>query len=718
MPPKAKKDKIIWNNSSCKADKCLQPPSKSIWVKCDVCGYWYHEICIGVNIEDYPDDLEFYCYKCHPAKLEEYDSLKAKLLIKVRDLADAQKDFGGPTISRDMFKEKKNANQYNFSNEFPPTLADLCSRISGKFKTFGEFKYEAGQWVSRLKELLLDKYESDLQFIDWEFKDYVEDLLKGEDEEEPVFNDSNEELDVTNDESTNNLLEKTVIKTEIAEEDFVDNLVRRPSNCVHPAEVVGKCEFCSCDLTETIYLCKRKHKICHGCRTTHSGCVCPQCYQEHGDRKRLIKDPVFQNDSNDAQEGSFKHKKMRKDSNLLPLIGNAWSVGEATSKSSNPDTASILDVTSVAIKQEPDLIQENLFSSSKKFPEAASTCAIESVQSLHPAFTWNSPHSTEGRTELIETDFSISSIVEEVANEMIQLNDASGPSIQLQENVMFSEEVPGSVAGFANSVGNVGDMGSIEHNVILTEVLDVPEEAVNQLYEPQVLDPFHALQQCSNQEQSLLQGGATFASHEIDLENLNPRQLDQNHPNYWIQSSPQNVSFVETQNPVNSGVCVEPVSQDGWIRVHGQDIQLPRQPVQAGQPFVVQTRSLEESRHMKELNSVLSKIPKSILDKIPSADCVGGQDQQAQDSFVQGHPMPVPRGNSVKGSGQQVQNNSVMFQKTCQAFQNTSPDMLQNTTQTFQIRVPAQETFPVPSSNNQKLGLHLVSTSKLLETGN
>ena len=34
------------------------------------------------------------------------------------------------TVLREMFEEKKNANAYNYSQEFPPTLRDLVSRYT------------------------------------------------------------------------------------------------------------------------------------------------------------------------------------------------------------------------------------------------------------------------------------------------------------------------------------------------------------------------------------------------------------------------------------------------------------------------------------------------------------------------------------------------------------------------------------------------------------
>ena len=48
--------------------------------------------------------------------------VRERLARKVEELADTQEEFGGLTISREMFKEKKNAGQYNYTTDFPPTL--------------------------------------------------------------------------------------------------------------------------------------------------------------------------------------------------------------------------------------------------------------------------------------------------------------------------------------------------------------------------------------------------------------------------------------------------------------------------------------------------------------------------------------------------------------------------------------------------------------------
>ena len=54
--------------------------------------------------------------------LQEYSDIKAKLWERVHELATDQREFSGATIPRDMFRDRKLANQFNYSTEFPPTL--------------------------------------------------------------------------------------------------------------------------------------------------------------------------------------------------------------------------------------------------------------------------------------------------------------------------------------------------------------------------------------------------------------------------------------------------------------------------------------------------------------------------------------------------------------------------------------------------------------------
>ena len=55
--------------------------------------------------------------------------------MKVEGLATVQSEFGGVTIPREMFEEKKNATTYNYTKEFPPTLRDLVARVRNTHQT-------------------------------------------------------------------------------------------------------------------------------------------------------------------------------------------------------------------------------------------------------------------------------------------------------------------------------------------------------------------------------------------------------------------------------------------------------------------------------------------------------------------------------------------------------------------------------------------------------
>ena len=65
--------------------------------------------------------------------MEEYSRIMDKLLVKVEELANTQKDLASPMIPREMFKDKKNAYFFIFSTYFPPTLMELCKRVKLKF---------------------------------------------------------------------------------------------------------------------------------------------------------------------------------------------------------------------------------------------------------------------------------------------------------------------------------------------------------------------------------------------------------------------------------------------------------------------------------------------------------------------------------------------------------------------------------------------------------
>lgn len=97
-------------------------------------------------------DKEYYCPYCVQAKIkvirtqlqvtpahrlifQEFDGLRTRLSLKVEGLATVQSEFGGVTIPRDMFEEKKNATSYNYTKEFPPTLRDLVARVRNTHQT-------------------------------------------------------------------------------------------------------------------------------------------------------------------------------------------------------------------------------------------------------------------------------------------------------------------------------------------------------------------------------------------------------------------------------------------------------------------------------------------------------------------------------------------------------------------------------------------------------
>ena len=96
-------------------------------------------------------EKEYYCPHCVQAKIkviwtrlyvpgfhlnfQEFDALRTRLSLKVEALATVQSEFGGVTIPRDMFEEKKNATSYNYTKEFPPTLRDLVARVRNSHQT-------------------------------------------------------------------------------------------------------------------------------------------------------------------------------------------------------------------------------------------------------------------------------------------------------------------------------------------------------------------------------------------------------------------------------------------------------------------------------------------------------------------------------------------------------------------------------------------------------
>ena len=96
-------------------------------------------------------EKEYYCPYCVQDKIkvlrnmgllpllhlifQEFDALRSRLSVKVEGLATVQSEFGGVTIPREMFEEKKNATTYNYTKEFPPTLRDLVARVRNTHQT-------------------------------------------------------------------------------------------------------------------------------------------------------------------------------------------------------------------------------------------------------------------------------------------------------------------------------------------------------------------------------------------------------------------------------------------------------------------------------------------------------------------------------------------------------------------------------------------------------
>ena len=79
----------------------------------------YHVECLKLKLEDIKDDNDFFCPNCISEKKEQFQKIREKLKTLVDELGSRQIEFGGVTIDRDMFKEKKNANPFNYSKDFP-----------------------------------------------------------------------------------------------------------------------------------------------------------------------------------------------------------------------------------------------------------------------------------------------------------------------------------------------------------------------------------------------------------------------------------------------------------------------------------------------------------------------------------------------------------------------------------------------------------------------
>ena len=337
------KKKVVWNNSDCRAETCLRPPGTADWVQCDGCSGWFHLTCLHLDLNTLQEDKDFYCPGCQLEKQQEFDSIKHKLKVMVDELAVRQIEFGGVTIDRDYFKDKKNANPYNYSTDFPPTLKDLSSRIQTRHKTLADFKFDYKVMCQKLTENLKEDLESRIQVVEWELDDFIQDVFTEEETEEPKTEQEEEDLGGENVQSGEE-------ETLVGQEDLIDcedNVVETGVE----KNAGGLCEHCGVRFTSpNIFSCKRSHKICHKCRNSHYGAVCPICYQQFGERKRLFADSTTSMlyrlanatnfDSNKVQPVR-PTKKMKVTSRepeppTQPVIMNVWSCSEKEDLSFEP----------------------------------------------------------------------------------------------------------------------------------------------------------------------------------------------------------------------------------------------------------------------------------------------------------------------------------------------------------------------------------------------
>ena len=340
MPGNRSNKRVVWNNSDCPAQPCLRPPGTADWVQCDGCSRWFHLPCLHLELGELQEDKDFYCPVCEVEKQQEFDNIKHKLKVMVDELAVRQIEFGGVTIDRDYFKDKKNANPYNYSTDFPPTLKDLSNRIHTRHKTLADFKFDYKVMCKKLTENLKEDLESRIQVVEWELDDFVQDVFT---EEETEKLKTEEEEDLVSEQ----------IEDVVEQEDLIDY----EENIVEPAGEKndgGLCEHCGLRFTSpNIFSCKRSHKVCHKCRNSHYGAVCPICYQQYGERKRLFADSTTSMlfrlanatnfDSNKTQQirPTKKMKVTEKtisgtESQTQPVIMNVWSCSEKDDLSFEP----------------------------------------------------------------------------------------------------------------------------------------------------------------------------------------------------------------------------------------------------------------------------------------------------------------------------------------------------------------------------------------------
>ena len=311
----------------------------------------YHVECIKLKLEDINDDDEFFCPTCVPEREYQFSKIKSKLVSKVEELATRQNEFGGVTIDRDMFKEKKNANPYNYSQDFPPTLKDLSIRVNTRHKTVSDFKKDYKEMCKQLTANLKDDYEDQITAVEWELDDIIEEVFK-EDEDKPVPVPEVDEETIDN----------------VGDYDDEGPIIEADPDTSGPREDEevnhgGLCDNCrtrfSCPV---IYSCARGHRVCLPCRNLISGCICPCCYKQTGERKRLSQDSTsaimfrLANATN-FQASNMRVKKPRAkktkykavktvDTTLSPMIMNVWSCAG--------EEASIVMDADVAVKADPE----------------------------------------------------------------------------------------------------------------------------------------------------------------------------------------------------------------------------------------------------------------------------------------------------------------------------------------------------------------------------
>jgi len=330
-----KRKRVIWNDQDCQAETCLRPPGTSNWVQCDHCSGWFHVECLKLKLEDLKAENDFYCPTCVPEIEKKFSRIRDRLESKVDELAQRQIEFGGVTIDRDFFKDKKNANPHNYSQDFPPTLRDLGIRVTSRHKTMSDFKSDYKEMCKQLTEQLKEDFESRIQMVEWELDDIVEEVLKSNDEAVPDF----EDLD------PNDVTGENEQQSVSASESSVDD---------GEMNYGGLCENCDTRFSSPIiYKCIRGHKVCYPCRNLLSGCICPVCYKTYGDKRKLTQDTAsamlyrLANASNfdpaslvppkrrprrpKKTPSLITHAAEDTSTTLTPMIMNVWSCAEEES---------------------------------------------------------------------------------------------------------------------------------------------------------------------------------------------------------------------------------------------------------------------------------------------------------------------------------------------------------------------------------------------------